>query len=75
MLESFLFGPPQTVQTQRRVRSDGRHVARVDFLYAEFRTVVEVSGASVTPTRPTAVWDAQRATSSKISAAPCTNTP
>jgi very-short-patch-repair endonuclease len=31
-------------QTQRRVRSDGRHVARVDFLYAELRIVVEVSG-------------------------------
>jgi very-short-patch-repair endonuclease len=31
-------------QTQRRVRGNGRHVARVDFLYAEFRIVVEVSG-------------------------------
>jgi very-short-patch-repair endonuclease len=31
-------------QTQRRIRSDGRHVARVDFLYADQRLVVEVSG-------------------------------
>lgn len=30
--------------TQRRIRSEGRHVARVDFLYAEQRVVVEVSG-------------------------------
>jgi very-short-patch-repair endonuclease len=26
------------------VRSDGRHVARVDFLYSEARVVIEVSG-------------------------------
>ena len=31
-------------ETQRRIRSDGRHVARVDFLYADNRMVVEVSG-------------------------------
>jgi very-short-patch-repair endonuclease len=31
-------------QTQRRVRSDGRQVARVDFLYPDLRIVVEVSG-------------------------------
>jgi very-short-patch-repair endonuclease len=30
--------------TQRRIRSDGRHVARVDFLYEEQRVVIEVSG-------------------------------
>ena len=36
-------GLPRPV-TQRRIRSDGRHVARVDFLYAEQRVVVEVSG-------------------------------
>jgi hypothetical protein len=30
--------------TQQRVRGDAHHVARVDFLYAELATVVEVSG-------------------------------
>ena len=30
--------------TQRRIRSNGRHVARVDFLYEEQRVVIEVSG-------------------------------
>jgi very-short-patch-repair endonuclease len=30
--------------TQRRIRSDGRHVARVDFLYADLGMVIEVSG-------------------------------
>ena len=36
-------GLPRPV-TQHRVRSDGRHVARVDFLYPEARVVIEVSG-------------------------------
>jgi very-short-patch-repair endonuclease len=31
-------------ETQRRIRSNGRHVARVDFLYADLAIVVEVSG-------------------------------
>jgi very-short-patch-repair endonuclease len=31
-------------ETQRRIRSDGRHVARVDFLYPAEAVVVEVSG-------------------------------
>jgi very-short-patch-repair endonuclease len=31
-------------QTQRRIRSDGRHVARVDFLYEDLRMVIEVTG-------------------------------
>jgi very-short-patch-repair endonuclease len=31
-------------ETQRRIRSDGLHVARVDFLFAAERVVVEVSG-------------------------------
>jgi very-short-patch-repair endonuclease len=31
-------------ETQRRIRSEGRHVARVDFLYAEHAIVIEVSG-------------------------------
>ncbi len=30
--------------TQRRIRSDGRHVARVDFLYENRRMVIEVTG-------------------------------
>ena len=30
--------------TQRRIRSDGRNVARVDFLYEERRMVIEVTG-------------------------------
>jgi very-short-patch-repair endonuclease len=36
-------GLPRPV-TQQRVRSDGRHVARADFLYPEARVVIEVSG-------------------------------
>jgi very-short-patch-repair endonuclease len=36
-------GLPRPI-TQRRIRSDGRHVARVDFLYAEPGIVIEVSG-------------------------------
>ena len=31
-------------ETQRRICSNGRHVARVDFLYADLAMVVEVSG-------------------------------
>jgi very-short-patch-repair endonuclease len=31
-------------ETQRRVRSDGHHVARVDFCWNEVRVVVEVTG-------------------------------
>jgi very-short-patch-repair endonuclease len=31
-------------QTQRRIRSDGRHVARVDFVYDDLRVVIEVTG-------------------------------
>jgi very-short-patch-repair endonuclease len=36
-------GLPRPV-TQQRIRSDGRHVARVDFLYAAQSVIVEVSG-------------------------------
>ena len=36
-------GLPRPV-TQQRIRSDGRHVARVDFLYAAQAMVIEVSG-------------------------------
>jgi very-short-patch-repair endonuclease len=31
-------------RTQRRIRSDGRHVARVDFIYDDLRMVIEVTG-------------------------------
>lgn len=31
-------------QTQRRIHGDGRHVARVDFLYPDRRMVIEVTG-------------------------------
>ena len=37
------FGLPRPV-TQRRLRSDGRHIARVDFLFSAQAMVVEVSG-------------------------------
>ena len=30
--------------TQRRIKRDGKHVARVDFLYADERVIVEVTG-------------------------------
>ena len=31
-------------RTQRRIRSDGRHVARVDFVYEDLQIVIEVTG-------------------------------
>ena len=46
--------------TQQRIRSDGRHVARVDFLYAAAAMVVEVSGRLGHSNPADRVHDAQR---------------
>ncbi len=63
-------------ETQRRIRSDGRHVARVDFLYADLAIVVEVSGRlghSNPMDRGRGMPSA--ATNSRTSVTPCTSTP
>jgi very-short-patch-repair endonuclease len=48
---------PTTQAVQRR---DGRHVARVDFLFEPYKVVVEVSGALGHSTRTDRDRDAQR---------------
>jgi very-short-patch-repair endonuclease len=47
-------------ETQRRVRSEGRHVARVDFCWNEVRVVVEVTGRLGHSNPADRVRDAQR---------------
>lgn len=46
--------------TQRRIKRDGRHVARVDFLYAAERLVIEVTGRLGHSTPTERGSDAQR---------------
>ena len=52
-------GLPRPV-TQRRIKRDGKHVARVDFLYAAKRMVIEVSGRLGHTTPAERDKDAQR---------------
>jgi very-short-patch-repair endonuclease len=52
-------GLPRPI-TQRRIKRDGQHVARVDFLYADERMVIEVTGRLGHSTPADRGRDAQR---------------
>lgn len=52
-------GVPRPI-TQRRIKRDGQHVARVDFLYADERMVIEVTGRLGHSTTANRGRDAQR---------------